>query len=74
MRTVIDRYSFMDEVYEGVKKSGVAKFVNLNERYSPLKPATPALAAWLNKYPCCDYYEDVRPQRTSHNARKYVIV
>lgn len=71
---MIDRYEYMDEVYEKVKNRGFKKFVNLNNRYAPLKPSSPALAAWLDKYPCCDYYEEVRPQRTSHNARKWVVV
>jgi hypothetical protein len=64
----------MDEMYARVARTGVKKYVNLNDRYTPLKPSTPALAEWLNKYPCCDYYEEVRPQRTSHNARKWVVV
>jgi hypothetical protein len=64
----------MDGVYERVKRSGFKKFVNLNDRYAPTKTATPALTQWLNKYPASNYYQGVRPQRTSHNARGMVIV
>jgi hypothetical protein len=74
MRTRIDTTSYMEDAYERVKRTGMKKYVNLNDRYTPLKPTTPALAAWLNKYPASDYYEEVRPQRTSHNARARVIV
>lgn len=70
----IDTTSYMDGVYERVARTGFKKYVNLNDRYTPLKSSTPALAAWLNKYPASDYYEEVRPQRTSHNARTFVIV
>lgn len=73
MRTTIDRYSYMDDVYDKASKNGFKKFINLNDRYTPLKPITPALRDWLNKYPAQDNY-DMRPQRTTHNARKYVIV
>jgi hypothetical protein len=74
MRTRIDTYSAMDDMYARVARTGFKKYVNLNDRNTSLKPSTPALAEWLNKYPCCDYYEEVRPQRTSHNARRWVVV
>ena len=72
-REAIDRYSYMDGIYENVRKNGYKKFVNLNDRYTPLKATTPALTEWLRKYPTEDGY-NMRPQRTTHNSRKAGVI
>jgi len=73
VRATIDRYSYMDDLYARASKTGVKKFVNLNDRYTPLKATTPALADWFRRYPSEDNF-NMRPQRTTHNSRKAGVI
>lgn len=73
MRATIDRYSYIDAIYEKTSKTGFKKFVNLNDRYTPLKATTPALADWFRRYPTEDNF-NMRPQRTTHNSRKAGVI
>ena len=74
MRGVIDKYSAMQELYDKVAKTGYKKFVNLNDRYTYMKPTTKALVDWKKRYENLDNNERVNTRRTNQNSSKRLIV
>ncbi|MGA1048415.1 MAG: hypothetical protein ACO3UU_10405 [Minisyncoccia bacterium] len=74
MAGYIDRYSVMQNIYDKVAITGYKKFVNLNDRYTYMKPTTKALVEWKIKYPNLDNNERVNPKRTNQNSSKRIIV